>query len=70
MDVDATLARLRAAESAWSLVDTFEDAARVGAELADAFQDLDEWLSKGGFLPRAWESSVTTTRALMIKREG
>ena len=25
------------------------------SELIDLFQGLDEWLSKGGFLPDAWE---------------
>lgn len=54
MDVNETLARLRAAERAWSLASTLEDAAHVGAELADAFQALDTWLSKGGFLPADW----------------
>ena len=25
-------------------------------DLAEAFYDLDEWLSNGGFLPGAWEN--------------
>lgn len=27
------------------------------AELAEAFQDLDEWIMKGGFLPSQWEAN-------------
>ena len=33
-------------------------AADNGLKLAEAFQALDEWLSKGGFLPRAWVNSA------------
>lgn len=25
-------------------------------DAANAFLDLDEWLSKGGFVPKAWET--------------
>jgi hypothetical protein len=28
------------------------------AELAEAVQNLDEWLSKGGFLPAAWREEA------------
>jgi hypothetical protein len=24
-------------------------------DLADAFESLDDWLSRGGFLPKAWQ---------------
>ena len=30
-------------------------AAEESVELAQAFHDLDEWLTKGGFLPSSWE---------------
>jgi hypothetical protein len=26
-------------------------------EMAEAFKSLDEWISKGGFLPKDWEKS-------------
>jgi hypothetical protein len=26
-------------------------------DLAEAFQNLDEWISKGGFLPDAWKNT-------------
>lgn len=29
----------------------------AGEELAECFTNLDEWLSKGGFLPRDWSRS-------------
>jgi hypothetical protein len=48
MDPDEVLARLRA------LVDKDEwDADDMGA-MSDYFDALDTWLSKGGFLPAAW----------------
>lgn len=31
------------------------DAADLGVELAIRVEALDEWLSQGGFLPRAWQ---------------
>lgn len=34
-----------------------EDLAIEGLELAEAAQALDEWLTKGGFLPSAWKAS-------------
>lgn len=54
MDPNATLAKLRHA------IESFEDQsdpilAEIAAqEMFEAAQDLDEWLSKGGFLPDAW----------------
>ena len=33
---------------------TPDDMASVGEDLAEAFQGLDEWLSRGGFKPDAW----------------
>jgi hypothetical protein len=31
------------------------DAAPDAEELAEAIQNLDEWITNGGFLPREWE---------------
>ncbi len=47
MDPNTTLARLRELAAA---ADDVEEA----AELAEAFHALDEWLSRGGFLPADW----------------
>lgn len=35
----------------------------ASADLADAFEALDGWLSKGGFLPTAWASPETRDKA-------
>lgn len=58
MDPDRTLEALRAAaaryqagEDAGASAHDLEDCAHDMAELATA---LDEWLAKGGFLPKAW----------------
>jgi len=29
-------------------------------ELAETFDNLDQWLSKGGFLPSAWTQTTET----------
>lgn len=57
MDPEAVLAKARAAhERAARLYQQFKDAAYLEAlqEVDEAFADLDEWLSKGGFRPKAW----------------
>lgn len=52
MDPDATLTKIR--ELVSMLVDHPGEPTRELAELAEA---LDEWLSRGGFLPEAWQTS-------------
>lgn len=54
MDVNETLARLRAAVSQTRLASNSEEAAWLGEQLAESFEALDAWLSKGGFLPTDW----------------
>jgi len=34
--------------------DNVIDKAFAGEELAEAFNNLDEWITKGGFLPQVW----------------
>ncbi len=51
MDPNETLERLR--ELAAIIVRSDDDAT-AAYELADAVQNLDQWLSNGGFLPQAW----------------
>lgn len=34
---------------------TTEDLATLAEDLAEAFQALDEWLSRGGFKPGPWQ---------------
>jgi len=54
MDPNAALANLRAlvAESEAGDVDPRDTA----EEFHEQFAALDEWLSKGGFLPTAWQT--------------
>jgi hypothetical protein len=52
MDPNATLEKIR--QLTQELYTDDCDAMFVGQQIADAFQDLDAWLSKGGFLPTAW----------------
>lgn len=34
--------------------------ADAAEEIADKFRELDEWVSKGGFLPKAWQQPAGT----------
>ena len=57
VDPNETLRLLRA--SAKDIAETFdrdeEVASADAAELASYVQALDEWITKGGFLPKEWE---------------
>lgn len=55
MDPDETLSMIRDLAKQVRAAADDELAASYGSELADAIEILDEWLSKGGFLPDAWE---------------
>jgi hypothetical protein len=48
MDPNATLEQIR-------VLLVFGDNEAVADELAELVSSLDEWLSKGGFLPQEWE---------------
>jgi hypothetical protein len=54
MDVNEVLARIRASLSELTLARDAEASAWLGAQLADSVRELDEWLSRGGFLPDEW----------------
>ena len=56
MDPNVTLAELREMVARWNQATQVGDpAAKAYAEYAaDAADRLDQWLSKGGFLPDAW----------------
>lgn len=56
MDPNETLRRLRdcCTEAAANLDKGYEMDAGQG-ELAELFEALDQWLTNGGFLPKAWE---------------
>lgn len=53
MDPNAALAALREQAAALTADGDYADAQDVEA-FVEQFQALDEWLSKGGFLPSAW----------------
>ena len=56
MDPDEALKRLRElTQNVLRLAELGEDNAELGVELAEQVEALDEWISKGGFLPKAWQ---------------
>jgi hypothetical protein len=58
MDPDEVLKRIReaCAELDSELASSDHVSAASAGALVSAVQDLDEWLSRGGFLPIAWVS--------------
>jgi hypothetical protein len=61
MDPDVALQEIRTAMGDW--LDAEDDALDVnsiaaGDRLVSNFQALDDWLSKGGFLPAGWEKKA------------
>lgn len=57
MDPDEAL---RVAREAAAAVIKYGNGASLSAhELAEAFQALDEWLTKGGFAPSDWRKAFT-----------
>lgn len=62
MDPNATLKRIRELVEAVLDHDLDDrDALDAAGYLADAVQALDQWLSKGGFLPEAWRVPTDRT---------
>ena len=63
MDPTATLLAAREAlaryEEAYRECSTEENMA--ADDLAEAFENLDSWLSKGGFLPAPWQFEPSTS---------
>jgi hypothetical protein len=53
MDPNATLAEIRNIVTDWAQNGT--DGEDAMQEMAESFGALDEWLTKGGFLPDAWK---------------
>lgn len=61
MDPNATLRRMRQLTAAIHAADDAADphaAAEAATELAELFDALDKWLSRGGFRPSAWSASA------------
>jgi hypothetical protein len=58
MDPNALLARIRILQTLVESGPQDPTALLENAnELAEAVQDMDTWLSRGGFLPEAWTAS-------------
>lgn len=53
MDPDALLTEIRACYTKLN-ASIDPDRIELGDELGDMIADLDEWITKGGFLPKAW----------------
>lgn len=51
MDPNTALEEIRASLATYRLVGSADE---VVKSLVEHFEALDEWLSRGGFLPRAW----------------
>jgi hypothetical protein len=54
MDPKAALENARNARSRYANAQTEDEAISAATDLAAAFADLDQWLTRGGFLPEAW----------------
>jgi hypothetical protein len=65
MDINEALARAR---DIADQIDNGEANETTAADLAEAFQNIDRWLSKGGFLPGAWSQRITRRQAAVGTR--
>jgi hypothetical protein len=54
MDPDKVLADLRELVADWSDDDGTDAQLDKAESVVETFRTLDEWLSRGGFLPAAW----------------
>lgn len=57
MDPEQALANAREAVKDLDNATSISQESDAAERLATAFRALDEWLSKGGFLPSDWERS-------------
>lgn len=55
MDPNTTLQHLRDLIRQLRQATTTQAQADLGEQLADALEDLDDWLHRGGLLPRRWQ---------------
>lgn len=60
MDPNETLKRGRTAAQAVNDAPNLVEMEHEAETLAEAFVSLDEWITKGGFLPKPWEPPMTT----------
>lgn len=57
MDPEEALRRCRDLSEQLLAAEDVTVIASLGAELVEAFQGLDGWLSSGGFQPKSWDGS-------------
>lgn len=55
MDPNATLSRIYSLMADVKQPDVDVDPQEAAIELVDALEDLNTWLTSGGFLPDAWK---------------
>lgn len=67
MDPEEALRLCR--ESAQRILDG-EEKSFDPAMLAESFTALDEWISRGGFLPEAWQPQAPSATATATSRRG
>ncbi len=60
MDPNATLARMREISTAIDNAGSDEYLAALATELRELTDAMDQWLSKGGALPEAWQRKERT----------
>lgn len=62
MDPNETLRRLRRLQEKFQTGGRMENSRDLADEMAELFEALDGWLSKGGFLPDAWKQAPTAEK--------
>lgn len=55
MDPNAALKACHKAIAEWRDADTIDSQIHALEDLLTHFQGLDDWLKRGGFLPRDWQ---------------
>lgn len=60
MDPDAALATLREQAKQAEWLHSREEVMAALGDMAEQFEALDQWLTKGGFLPEAWKPKPVT----------
>jgi hypothetical protein len=58
MDPNEALELARAAVAHWNYGERGDDDMKQFDALVNAFEALDQWLSKGGFLPADWSKAT------------
>lgn len=51
MDPNETLKKIRAAIGSYRMAESIDDEETATFDMMEAFEDLDDWILKGGFLP-------------------